>query len=260
MNKYHNENVMYVKSFDLLVSDINKSLNFYLKSLGLKLLRQEENKNALKKEKTTGLYHFALLLKRRSDLGNLLNNFIKNKTYISGGSDHGVSEAIYLNDPDGNGIEIYYDKDESLWPYLNNKLKMVSEPLDYEELISLKNTDNFIMPEDTIIGHMHFHVSNLNDAKNFFVNILGFKLIENMHSALFISDNNYHHHIGFNIWNGINIKNRDSNMVGLISYDLNIPENKKQSLYDILNNNNIEIYKENNKEYILDPNLVKVYI
>lgn len=276
MSKYHNENTIYIKTFTLLVSNLEASIKFYLDTLKLSLIKKDENSaylgvsdkilfklissnKTIKKEKTTGLYHFALLLNKRSDFANLVKHFIKEKIKVTGSADHGVSEAIYLNDPDENGIEIYFDKDESLWPVIDKELKMTTDVIYFDELLKLSDNNEFKMPDDTIIGHMHFHVSNLKEANDFFTNVLGFSMSQNMHSAHFLSDNNYHHHLGLNIWNGINIIDRKENMVGLINYTVNIPSNKKAIFLKRLEDLNIKIYKDLNKSYIIDPNLVRVY-
>lgn len=277
MSKYHNKETMKIDHFTMLVQDIEKSVAFYKAVLGMGLVSVIDDKynigvddkilftlvsgsNVIAKTKTTGLYHFALLLPKRSDLGNLLYHFAINNIKIAGGSDHGVSEAIYLSDIDQNGIEIYVDKEDVLWPKNNEGLSMVSERLNYEELLSIRTSDSlFKMPFGTIIGHMHFHVKDISLAKDFYINTVGFQLTQDAYSAVFVSDNNYHHHLGFNVWNGKNINDRPQNMVGLVDYKLNINEIKKKLLITRLKQNNILINKDEKGYYIYDVNDVKMY-
>lgn len=277
MSKYHNNKTMMINHFTLQVKDIKKSLVFYQNVLGLDVISNENNKyhigvdnktlftlisspNVIPKTKTTGLYHFALLMPKRSDLGNLLYSFLINNIKIQGGSNHGVSEAVYLSDPDNNGIEIYVDRNSSLWEYNEAGLSMVSEVLDYETIINKRSSNlPFKMPKETIIGHMHFHVSNILEAKNFFINIIGFNPTQNAHSAIFVSDANYHHHLGFNIWNGIKINNRPTNMVGLVDYHLNVDKDKVSSFLKKLNDNDIKVNEDEKGNYIYDINNVKLY-
>jgi len=278
MFKYHTKNHKMIDYFTLLVKDIDRSLKFYKESLGLDLVSQEGNNynlgvgnkvlftittndKVIPKVRTTGLYHFALLLPKRSDLGNLLHHFLKTGQIITGGSDHGVSEALYLNDPDMNGIEIYVDYPDNKWPRSSaNTVDMVSDPLDYENLLLNRSSDEpFKMPEGTIIGHMHYHVNNLLKGKEFFINIIGFELAQNAGSALFVSDDNYHHHLGFNVWNGLNAINRSENMVGLVDYHLNVNENEIEDFINNLKDNNYEILDDEKGRYIYDINEVKLY-
>lgn len=285
MKKYHSKGVSKVTSVELMVKDINVSLNFYQNVLGMKLLEQNnktyhlgtedskpliklvENKFAQPKIRSTGLYHFALLMPERKHLGQLINHFIAIKQYITGGSDHGVSEALYLNDPDGNGIEIYTDKPDNVWKILeNNQIKMETLPLDYEDLVAnaYSNYDEyanpFAMPKGTIMGHVHYHVSNLQQAKEFFVGVLGFQTtLDFNNTALFLSDKRYHHHIGLNVWNGENAKNNPDDVVGLKSYDLSV---RKDNFYKIISNltdKNISILEQSeNSAKFKDVNNVTV--
>lgn len=277
MYKYHTKDRLMIDHFTLMVKDINKSLEFYQNALGLDLISKEGNDyhmgvdnrilftlttrdDVIPKVRTTGLYHFALLLPSRNDLGHLLHHFLKTGQRITGGSDHHVSEALYLNDPDMNGIEIYADFPDTSWSFVNNEVQMVTEAMDYEDLINNRSSDEpFKMPKDTKIGHMHFHVNNLLGGVNFFIDVIGFDQMLNMHSAVFLSNGNYHHHVGVNIWNGLNAIHRPENMAGLVDYHLNVPEEKKVEFEETLKDNKKEILTDNKGKYILDVNQVKLY-
>lgn len=276
MNKYHSKHTLMIDHLTLLVKDIDQSLTFYQQTLGLDLIQVENKKHHLgvgnkilftlitndhvvSKTKTTGLYHFALLMPQRSDLGSLSYHFHVNKTVVQGGADHGVSEAIYLSDPDGNGIEIYVDKKDASWPINQNGLAMISEPLPFEEIVQTRLTNqSFKMPLGTIIGHLHFHVKNLLEAKTFFIDVIGFELMQAMTSAVFVSDDKYHHHLGFNIWKGTHILNRPDDMVGLVDYHLNVSVEKEAALIKRLNEHEIKIHHDEGERYFYDINHVKV--
>lgn len=277
MSIYHTKNHIMIDHFTLLVKDIEKSLEFYQNVLGLDYISSDEkdyhlgvgNKvlftlktldKVIPNNRTTGLYHFALLVPNRKYLGQLLYHFLKNETRITGGSNHGVSEAIYLNDPDNNGIEIYADTNDTTWQFTDSEINMVTEPLDYYDLLNNRYSDDpFKMPEGTIIGHMHFHVNNLIKAANFFIDVIGFQQMLNAHSAIFLSDGNYHHHLGINIWNGLSAKNREDNMVGLVDYHLNVPEAKMNSFIENLRENHVVVLSDQFGRFIYDVNKVKVY-
>lgn len=273
MNKFHDNNI-FVREIRLKVLDIEKSKEFYTKIMGFKVL--ESNKKEItfttdginsilsitqpkdvvpKLPRRTGIYHFALLLPSRKDLGLFLKHIRDNDYPIIGGSNHGVSEAVYLQDPDDNGIEVYADIDSSLWKWKENQISMVSDPLDYKGIIDETGEAKWSgIPKDTIIGHIHLHVGDLEKAKDFYCNGLGFDLVMNMaNSALFLSSAGYHHHIGLNIWNGINAPSLPDNSVGMEYYTLVFPdettrENKINNLkhmgYDVFNKNSLIFTKD----------------
>lgn len=275
MFKYHNENVLHITEVELLVKDLKKSVDFYKDILGMHihnitndtaklgttnkvLLKLKEKRDASKNTRTTGLYHVAYLLDDEANLANFLYNALKHNINFQGFSDHGVSNALYLLDPDLNGIEVYIDLDDSKW-FKNNSLELVTRPLNIEHLIkNVNNRNEFKMNNNTIIGHVHFSVNNLDEGINYFKDILGFNLLLKYSTAAFLSDNNYHHHIGINVWQSHNAKPRDNNTTGLISYHLNCKN--KSEIIKRLNKNNIKVYNENNKTYFYDINNCIVYI
>lgn len=275
MNKYHNKDVLHINKVKLLIKDLNRSINFYENILGMHtheikdgvanlgtkdkvLLTLVENKNAMIKSKTTGLYHVAYLLDSENELANFLYNALKNNVEFQGFSDHGASNAIYLLDPDLNGIEVYFDLDDSKW-FNQDVLSLTTKLLDVESLLKkVTNKLEFKMNNNTIIGHVHFSVSDLDEGLNYFQNIIGFDLLLKWPNAAFLSDKKYHHHIGMNVWRSKNTINRPNDMVGLISYHLNVKN--KDELIERLNNNNIKIYSNKDKSYFYDLNNCIVYI
>lgn len=284
MKNFHNKSNKYVYQIVLKVENIEKSLGFYKNILGFRILNNEDNEVSLTADGVTpiivlthkkdivqkipnraGLYHFALLLPDRSHLGSLLKNLNEKAYAIDGGSDHKVSEALYLKDPDGNGIEIYSDIDSDKWTWEDNEVKMTTNFLDYEELISLAEDVEWKgMPEATLIGHIHLHVSDLEKAKEFYVTGLGFEITATMGgSAVFLSDAGYHHHIAFNTWNGTGIDPLPENSAGMEYFTILFPDkHERNSAADKIRELGYKIFEENNDLLTKDPagNLIKLII
>lgn len=263
MNKYHNEKAMYVKKVRIIVADLARSLAFYQTVIGLSLIRNTEGeaelgadgknvllvlkevKGAKKASDNIGLYHFAFLLPERSSFAQILKHLIDINYPLTGLSDHGISEAIYLQDPDNNGIEIAVDRyDEN-----GNVYKLTSfgpRKVDVYELMNHLPKEPFTkLPENTIMGHLHLHVNNMNKARSFFVDALGFEVQFAYHDvATFTSTLGYHHHIAFNIWNGTEAKPRGLKQTGLESYVLSVPKDALESIKKRLSDLGY-IYSEN---------------
>jgi catechol 2,3-dioxygenase len=173
---------------------------------------------------TTGLYHFALLLPSRVDLAQSLRHLVASRYPLQGAADHGVSEALYLADPDGNGIEIYVDKPRNAWPWLEGQLQMVTDPLNVEDLLSSYASSWNGLPEGTRIGHVHLQVADLGEAERFYSGLLGFDLMQRFgHSALFFSAGGYHHHSGVNTWAGVGASAPPPGAVGLRHFAVHLP-------------------------------------
>ncbi len=229
MNYYYHQDAIHVSRVDLYVKNLDKSLDFYLNSLGFSVLKQVkeytsltvdykselvrlyENKS-IEKTNKMNIYHFALLLPTRKDLSKFLHHLIVKQIPIDGAADHLVSEAIYLSDPDGIGIEITWDKDDKEWIFNNEKIEMDTMPFDYKGVYyEVTNDEVFTnLPIETVIGHLHLQVDDLLKAKKFYNQIIGFKITnEEMHNAIFLSDKNYHHHLAINSWHKSNEVFRD---------------------------------------------------
>lgn len=255
---FHRKPNVYVSKLNLKVLDLIRSLAFYQDILGFQILEKSEKRAILtadgktalleieqpddvipKQPRTTGLYHFALLLPSRSDLGSVLKHLLKLKYPLQGGSDHLVSEALYLADPDGNGIEIYVDRSPSQWKWNNGEVEMSTDPIDVDGLLAEGRDEWNKLPEDTIMGHIHLHVAELERTKEFYCQGLGFEVVCNYgNQALFISSGGYHHHIGLNVWNGIGAPQPSEKSVGLIDYTIVYPneeerDNASQRLQDL---------------------------
>lgn len=231
----------------LIVSDLGRSIQYYQNMLGFKLLGREENQAFLgagekrlivlnerpgakphPQKGVTGLYHFAVLLPNRRALARLLVHLAESETEVQGAADHGVSEALYLSDPDGIGIELYSDRTRREWPVDDlGKLQMGTEELDVDDLVmELKNgvPDWSGLEDQTVIGHVHLHVSDLAQAEQFYTRVLGFQLMQRYGSgALFVSAGGYHHHIGLNTWAGVGAAPQPADMVGLRWFEVMLP-------------------------------------
>ena len=150
---------------------------------------------------TTGLFHLAVLEPGRAALASRLRRLLDAGVAIDGASDHLVSEAIYLRDPEGNGIEIYRDRPRSEWDWSGGEVAMATLPLDVASLLA--EPDPGPAPEPLVLGHVHMNVSDLPAAVGFYTNVLGLDLTTGSYpGAAFVSAGGYHHHFGLNTWNG----------------------------------------------------------
>ncbi|WP_084423420.1 VOC family protein [Cohnella thermotolerans] len=178
------------------------------------------------RRRTAGLYHFAILVPDRKSLGLSVGHLIRHGVDFGQG-DHWVSEAIYLSDPDNNGIEIYADRPRSEWEYdPQGGVKMGTDPVDVRGLLELAGGEPWNgLPAGTKIGHIHLHVSDLPSSRQFYCDVLGFGLMANFaNSALFVSAGGYHHHIGLNIWAGVGAPPAPPQAPGLKYYEVLVPE------------------------------------
>ncbi|MGJ9458756.1 VOC family protein [Oceanobacillus sp. CF4.6] len=247
---FHSKPHTFVGHVRIKVENIEKSLKYYQEVIGFQILEQnqtsailttdgktsilslEQPENAIPKQgKSTGLYHFAILLPQRSDLANIVDH-LNEKGIRFGSSDHLVSEALYLKDPDGNGIEIYIDREPSVWNWNNGEVAMTVDPLDFEDLsTSLIPEQSWSgLPAGTVMGHIHLHVSELEKTEQFYREGLGFDVVNRYGGqALFISTGNYHHHIGLNTWNGLDAPTPPVNSPGLESFTLTFPNSEERN-------------------------------
>ena len=155
---------------------------------------------------TTGLFHLAILVPNRLELARALRRVSESGWRFTGASDHLVSEALYLRDPEGNGIEIYRDRPREEWRHVDGQIEMDSLPLDLEgvlEELAGEEEPAPAMPSGTRIGHVHLNVADLAESEAFYGGALGFDVTVRAYpGALFVSAGGYHHHIGLNTWMG----------------------------------------------------------
>jgi catechol 2,3-dioxygenase len=205
----------------LTVADLERSLDYYRQAVGLQVLEQAAGRASLGAGGTellqlieepgahpalghTGLYHFALVVPERVDLARWLAHAARDRVSLVGLSDHFVSEAIYLSDPDLHGIEIYWDRPREVWEgQVGNRLTTL--PLDVQDLLGEvddPDTEPFDgLRNGTVMGHVHFRVANVPDTIEFYRNVLGMDLMAALGSqAAFLNAGGYHHHVGANTW------------------------------------------------------------
>ena len=200
---------------------------------GVKLLVLEANADAAQESKrAAGLYHTAFLMPTRKDLARWLVHAAIHRVPLSGFADHRVSESVYLDDPEGNGIEVYADRDPTLWQWNAGTVTMGTDQLDIDDLVSLTNTkisDYAKAPDGLRIGHMHLRVGDLTQASGFYRNTIGFDPARERQGAAFLSSGRYHHHLGLNIWQSAGAGRRDDKATGLAWFSLEIA---KADLFD----------------------------
>lgn len=278
MKNYHTNDIPHIKNVQLKVSDLERSLNFYTQVLGLSILNQTASQAELgntkgqslielielkdaspRPQRFAGLYHVALLVPNRIALAKLVQHFIDHKIPVQGASDHGISEAIYLADPDGNGIEIASDTPDDTWPWINGKLDILGKngPMDIDAVLASKNKDEVFekMEAETIVGHLHLHASELEKSKQFYTEILGMDVVIDLpNSALFMSYAGYHHHIALNLWNGRNVPQNPVNAPGLALARLQVPSLEfLREIEDKLIKHQYSYTKKDQALFVLDP-------
>jgi catechol 2,3-dioxygenase len=206
----------------LQVADLDRSITYYETVLGLRVLdrdgpvarlgphgeervivelHEKRGVHPVARRGHIGLYHFAVLLPDRASLGRFVRHLGELGAY-AGMSDHFVSEAVYLTDPDGLGIEVYADRPRSAWRIDDRQLEMTTIPLNVPDLLAATGDERWSgAPAGTVLGHVHLYVRDLGDAERFYHNGLGFdKVVWSYPGALFMSAGGYHHHLGTNTW------------------------------------------------------------
>jgi catechol 2,3-dioxygenase len=234
----------------LTVSSVERSRAFYEQLIGLRAQEQPDGSILLggaarlppllslagdsaappRNPRQTGLYHFAILVPSRRDLAVALVRLAQGGWQLDGASDHLVSEALYLSDPDGNGIEIYRDRPRDQWRRdADGHLQMATLPLDLDDLLAeLRDAPpdpvaDARMPEDTRIGHVHLQVAELEQIERFYAGVLGFDVMFNLGgAALFVSAGGYHHHLGLNTWQSRGGSTPPPGGVGLRAYEIRL--------------------------------------
>ena len=241
MGDFRISNILRIAVVRLRVSDLGRSLGFYRELIGFREIGRSGPATGLsatgstpadivleerpgirpKPARTTGLYHMAIRVERRSMLARLLKRLLADKYPIRGAADHGVSEALYLADPDGNGVELYWDKPEELWPRHDGQVQMVTDPLDIEGLLGLtaEETGEWSLDPSTSVGHLHVQVPSLGQGETFYHGLLGLDITQRSYpGALFLSAGGYHHHIGLNTWGVAGAPPQPADTSGIVSF------------------------------------------
>jgi catechol 2,3-dioxygenase len=227
---------------ELVVRDIDASVSFYERAIGLEVLERGadgelatlgaggkplvvvrgEPEAPPRPPHTTGLFHFAILVPSRPELARSLNRLVEAGWRLTGASDHLVSEALYLDDPDGIGIEIYRDRPRAEWPRDGETVRMATLPLDLQAILAeLPGGAATSVAAGTTIGHVHLNVADIGDSERFWCDGIGFDVtVRTYPGALFVSAGGYHHHLGLNTWNGPGAPPAPVGAVGLWSFEV----------------------------------------
>jgi catechol 2,3-dioxygenase len=254
----------------LRVRDLQRQVAFYEDVLGFQLLAEDGATAALgttdgrplvvlhgeptaprRPEGSTGLFHVALRLPTRADLGALVRRVQQAGHPFGGFSDHNVSEAAYLSDPEGNGIELYADRSPEVWRGVDGEVFMTTEPLDVPGLLMAAPEPAPRLPAGTAVGHIHLRVSSLSDAEAFYVDRLGLGVVTRSYpGALFTAAGDYHHHVGLNVWGGAGAPHPPDGSLGLVYFELVVPsESARRALLG-----------DAGEGYLMDPDNVGVRV
>jgi catechol 2,3-dioxygenase len=227
---------LHVGAIGLVARDLDKLTNFYRDLLGLTVLERTggrarlgvagvplieiEHRPDAKPDNPAeaGLYHTAFLMPTRQDHARWITHIAKNRMPITGASDHGVSEAFYLDDPEGNGIEVYNDRPPERWNWEDGLVNMPTKQLDIEAIlreIDPASANYPAAPDGLRIGHVHLRVGNIEKAEEFYRGALGLDLTRRRGGATFMSSGGYHHHVGANVWHSEGAGTRDGDRAGL---------------------------------------------
>lgn len=264
----------------LAVADLQKEKDFYQQVIGLSvldesgesvllgtetnpLLRLESRPNGYRDTRSSGLFHIAYLLPSRNDLAMWLDYYLSLGYRLDGVGDHIVSEALYLRDPEGNGIEVYRDRPREEWTYQNGNIVMDTLPIDLNDLLSDKNGSVYEgAPAETRNGHIHLSVANVSGETDFYQNVLGLGFQTGLFSASFLSAGGYHHHLGLNSWQGANTRSPDENRLGLLDYEIVLPnESALEPVLDRLDEHGFEtIAGDEGAKKVIDPDGIGVLL
>lgn len=235
----------HVGAVRLQVADLARSLEWYQRVLGFRVLaetgtratlgtdgaavplielNQKSGARPAPRRGRLGLFHYAILLPERAALGRFLAHLISSAAPL-GASDHLVSEALYLHDPDGLGIEVYADRPREVWQRRGPEIVMATDPLDTRAVVaSGEGVEWTSMPSRTMIGHVHLHVGDLEQSGEFYHSGLGLDLMAwNYPGALFLAAGGYHHHLGVNTWAGTDARPPGAEDARLLEWDLVLP-------------------------------------
>ncbi|EAG4539202.1 VOC family protein [Listeria monocytogenes] len=263
----------------LNVGHLKEMAGFYQEVIGLKLLEENERMvrlgvsgsdeallvlkkidNAVVPEvPRIGLFHTAFLLPTRESLADVLLHLAKSGYPIDGAGDHAYSEALYLHDIEGNGIEIYADRPKAEWMRDGDgNLPMVTEQVDVDSLLQIATDEPFTgMPNGTIIGHVHLQVADADKAEQFYKEVLGMNLTTAIPSARFFAAGDYHHHIGSNVWAGRNLELLQENETGLAWFTIITPD--KDAIITNLIEQGYDVKRLEKTISVTDSNGIKIH-
>jgi catechol 2,3-dioxygenase len=229
----------------LTVRDLGGVRGFYERVVGLRAIEAGEGRVLLgagdgplvelvedlaappRPPRTTGLFHLAILVPDRAELARSLQRMVETRWPLAGASDHLVSDALYLGDPEGNGIEIYRDRPREEWQRDGDELRMATLPLDLNNLLGELDGEpvgGSAVSQGTRMGHVHLNVADLATSERFYSDLLGLDVTARAYpGALFLSAGGYHHHIGLNTWRGEGVPPPPAGSLGLRTFELTPP-------------------------------------
>jgi catechol 2,3-dioxygenase len=259
----------------LTVADLDRARDFYRDAIGLTELEPSNGTVRMgtsdaplvelvgdpdapsRPRGTTGLFHLAILVPSRPDLARALQRVAEAGWHLSGASDHLVSEALYLSDPEGNGIELYRDRPRDQWPVRDGSVQMATLPLDLDGVLGeLRREDATAgMPTGTRMGHVHLNVGDLGAAEAFYSGALGFEVtVRGYPGALFVSAGGYHHHLGLNTWAGEAAPAPPPGSLGLRQFEIILPSPESLAFEeDRLREAGAEPDREGDRVRVTDP-------
>lgn len=228
---------VHIGAVSLRVRDLAGLTAFYRDAIGLSVISQNATEAVLgaggeplvrleagaqHPSSAAGLFHMAILVPSRRDLGTWLRHAAEAGVPLEGASNHLVSEALYLSDPEGNGIEIYRDRSRAEWPRLDGgRIAMATERLDLDALLREADGGDYAgMPEGTVMGHIHLRVGDVAQAEGFYRDALGFDVMVHYPGASFLATGGYHHHVAANVWHSRGAGARREGEAGLASFEL----------------------------------------
>lgn len=232
----------------LTVRDLTRMTDYYRRLLGLATLQSDGSTMILgagdtpllelrsdpaarqSSRREAGLFHTAFLMPARADLGAWLRHVAQAQIPVTGASDHLVSEALYLDDPEGNGIEVYVDRPRETWMTDDGTIRMATERLDIDDLLAAAGPAYVEAPEGMVIGHVHLQVGDVAQAEGFYRDRLGFEVKAHYPGASFLSTGGYHHHLGANVWNSRGAGVRTYPSTGLAELELRADDAPYQAL------------------------------
>jgi len=232
---FANRTPLHIGAVGLKVREIEGVTAFYRDVLGLAVLDRTNERTTLgaggvpfvhlehrpdampDDPREAGLYHTAFLMPTRGDLARWILHVARRKVALTGASDHAVSEAFYLDDPEGNGVEVYYDRPAETWEWTGSDLKITTDPLDIDSILRevAPGATYPSAPDGLRIGHVHLRVGDVARAEAFYRDALGLDVTRRRHGATFMSSGRYHHHIAANVWHSAAAGERNENRAGL---------------------------------------------
>ena len=225
----------------LTVTDLDQAIAFYTDPIGMRVIDNtdgvatmgagddpvlvlHESRFAKPSGRHAGLFHVALLFPSREELGHAGLRLAAARTPIQGASDHGTHEAIYLADPDGNGLELAADRPRDTWPAPREIYARGPDPLDLDDLLDAAGDQaNPSAAPGLGIGHLHLHVGDVDDGLSFYRDVVGFDEMARIPKAAFVSAGGYHHHLAFNTWAGEGVPAQPADVVGLRHWSIVLP-------------------------------------